>query len=489
MTRRRVVFAVVALITIARSAVFVFWEGSYFDSNQAVIGLMAKHLSELRAFPLFMYGQNYQLAVEAWLAAPVFLIAGVSVPALKIPLLFINLAVALLLVRALVRESDLAPLSAAVAALFFVLPGPGTTAKLLEASGGTLEPFLYVLLLWLTRDRPIWCGLILGVGVLHREFTVYGIAALMVLAAAQRTLFTRDALRRGSVMFAIAAVVWMAVYLARPHASAMGPGTTAADLRRGANQLEIARRVCLDLANVPRGFIDIARVHWPRLFSTRVEPVGGYAIDSRVTQGMPGLGLLLACAMCFALVRIVRRLAAERSWRKEYDFCAYLVLVAALSISGYVFSRCGVISVKKVRYDMLSLVGAVGLSGWYLRAESLRAARIVWIAAVLCWAAVNARAHGRLLWEYIQDPPVGGKRLLVRQLEARGVKYGVTDYSLAYPVAFLTNERIILSSSNRVRIREYQTLVRAHWKDAVRVQRRACPGGTNVMPGVYFCRP
>ena len=61
--------ATVALLTVARSAVFVFWEGAHFDANQAVIGLMAKHLAELRAFPLFMYGQSYQLAVESWLIA------------------------------------------------------------------------------------------------------------------------------------------------------------------------------------------------------------------------------------------------------------------------------------------------------------------------------------------------------------------------------------------------------------------------------------
>ena len=34
-------------------------EQSFFDSDQAIVGLMAKHLSELRAFPVFFYGQTY----------------------------------------------------------------------------------------------------------------------------------------------------------------------------------------------------------------------------------------------------------------------------------------------------------------------------------------------------------------------------------------------------------------------------------------------
>ena len=36
---------------------------------------MAKHISEGRAFPVFIYGDRYMLAVQAWLAAPLFAIA------------------------------------------------------------------------------------------------------------------------------------------------------------------------------------------------------------------------------------------------------------------------------------------------------------------------------------------------------------------------------------------------------------------------------
>jgi hypothetical protein len=71
---RLVVFVVIAAIVLFRSAMFVFEKWLDVDSDQ-------KHLSEGRAFPLLMYGQNYVLAVEAWLAAPLFVIFGASVPA------------------------------------------------------------------------------------------------------------------------------------------------------------------------------------------------------------------------------------------------------------------------------------------------------------------------------------------------------------------------------------------------------------------------
>jgi hypothetical protein len=44
-------------LVFARSAVYLFYPQSFFDSDQAIIGLMAKHLIEGRAFPLFYYGQ------------------------------------------------------------------------------------------------------------------------------------------------------------------------------------------------------------------------------------------------------------------------------------------------------------------------------------------------------------------------------------------------------------------------------------------------
>src|SRR5437868_13179138 len=106
--------AIAAAVIIARSAIFIFHDQSHFDADQAVIGLMGKHLSEFRAFPLFLYGQNYILAVEAWMAALSFTLFGVSVAALKLPLLAVNLVFVFLLIRLLQREAQLTPLLAGV---------------------------------------------------------------------------------------------------------------------------------------------------------------------------------------------------------------------------------------------------------------------------------------------------------------------------------------------------------------------------------------
>jgi hypothetical protein len=139
--------ALIVAVVLFRASIFVFWERSHFDSDQAITGLMAKHLAEGRAFPVFWYGQSHMLAVESWLAAPLFLAFGTSVAALKLPLLAMNLAIAVLLFRGFVREVGLRPLVAVIPTLFFALPAAGTAARLVEANGGNVEPFLYGLLI------------------------------------------------------------------------------------------------------------------------------------------------------------------------------------------------------------------------------------------------------------------------------------------------------------------------------------------------------
>src|SRR6266699_5135203 len=86
-----------ALLVVVRAAVFVFKGYVDFNSDQAIVGLMAKHLSEFRTFPLFFYGQNYMLGVQSWIAAPFFWLARPSIAVLKTPLLLLNVLAAVTL--------------------------------------------------------------------------------------------------------------------------------------------------------------------------------------------------------------------------------------------------------------------------------------------------------------------------------------------------------------------------------------------------------
>jgi hypothetical protein len=487
--RRLAIAALVALAVVARSAVFVFWEQAHFDADQAITGLMAKHIVERRAFPVFYYGQAYMLGVEAWLAAPLFLVAGVSVAALKLPLLVVNVAIALMLLRIFQEDVGLTPALSAVPALFFALAPPGTAALLLSANGGNVEPLAYTLLLWLTRRRPNIGGFIFGIGFLQREFTIYGLAALLVIEAANHTLFTREGIRRRLIMLRAAAEVWLVVQWLKHLSSALGPGTTFAQIR-GAhdNVIGLANRICVDFHALPSGILALFTDHWPTLFGTRPYRIADFGIESSVWQGLPFSSLLLGVVMIAAAAGVIVRLASERTWRREYDACAYLVLVGLFSAAGYVLGRCGQVTYLVLRYELLSLVAAGGLAAWFLRAAPWPAAR-AWIAAVCLVLAVPAAADVRLLAQYLAHAPVGTKQIIVRQLESRGIRYATADYWIAYAVTFLAHERVIVASDDVVRIDEYQRIVNEHIAEAVTISRTGDCDGARPVPqtGVYFC--
>ena len=63
----------------------------------------------------------------------------------------------------------------------------------------------------MTRNRPGWCGLIVGIGFLQRELTIYAPLALVAIGAANGALFTRDGWRRVAAAARVAVEVWLVV--------------------------------------------------------------------------------------------------------------------------------------------------------------------------------------------------------------------------------------------------------------------------------------
>jgi len=485
---RWIASGLVVAFVLLRSLVFVLWEQSYFDSDQAIIGLMAKHLIELRAFPVFFYGQNYMLGVEAYLVAPFFLLAGVSVTTLKLPLLLVNIGIGLALLRILERDGGLRPLAALIPVLFFVVPSPAVAAEILAPNGGNVAPFIYAVLIWMTRAHPGWCGFCFGLGFLQREFTIYALAALVTVEAVQGVLWTRDGFWRRLRMFRTAAEVWLVVQVLKMYSSAAGPGTSMLDLFRARdNLLELRDRICGDLSVLPTGAWNLMTVHWPVLFGTRPMPLVDFSIHSDNWQGLAGSWLILAAAILLPVGAVTGRLVSERRWRPEYNVCAYLVLVGLFSAGGYVIGRCGQLGHQILRYEMLSVLGAVGLGAWFLQVAPWPRVRTIWIALACAAALVTAQSHARLLTEYVVSPPDNPKRLLVRHLEAQGVHYAYADFWRAYSLTFLSNERILVASLDVRRIHEYNRTVDAHREEAYWIRREPCAGGRLMIPTHWLC--
>jgi hypothetical protein len=83
--RRHALFIVLLVLVAAARFVILFASQTHVHSDEAIIGLMGKHILEGRHFPFYMYGQPYNAgaAWEAYLASVAFALFGVGVVPLK----------------------------------------------------------------------------------------------------------------------------------------------------------------------------------------------------------------------------------------------------------------------------------------------------------------------------------------------------------------------------------------------------------------------
>jgi hypothetical protein len=492
------VLVIVALLVTARSLVFVAFEQAQFDADQAIMGLMAKHIAERRAFPFYVYAENYLLAVESWLSAPFLGLLGTSVAALRVPLVLLNVVAGGMLVTLLARELRLRPLVALIPALFFVAAPPVLSAELLTAVGGNVEPFVYVLLLWLTRFRPIAFGAIFLVGFMNREFTAYAVSALLLVEAVQGRLWQRDSLRQKAIIVFVFVVGWQLAGLLRIGADVLGPGTARMRDWRASNVSVAVSFICPDVdpARIGDNLASLVTTHMGTLLGVTPFELAGVNIISPTRQGVSGLWPVFCAVIVAAALRL--GWLAWTSWRArphpaprpstEPWFALYLALIGVQSGVVWALSRCGPLHPLTIRYALLAVLVPVAVVALYLARERHAVWRGLMILFVLGWTAVSLRAHADLLTHLVFQSHPSEYRLLSDELVARGIRYVRADYWTAYMIDFLTDEQVVATTTDIIRVLEYEVEVANHESRAVLLSREPCPGGEPIRQR-YLCKP
>ena len=473
---------VAAFLVLVRSFTATWYEQFEFNADQAIVGLMAKHLADGRAFPLFFYGQHYMLGVQAWIAAPFVALGGPTVFMLRLPLVIINGAVAVLLIVLLKKFAGLRPVLSLAAALPFLMPTPIVASRLLQTLGASVEPFLYVLVLWALRRKPIAFGLVLAIGVLHREFTIFAIPALLAVMALEGSLFTRTTLERALTALVTIISVWIVVDLLKTKVDVYGPATGR--LENGPLSLEIQSmlgRVCVEpralFAHLRSLVVDCV----PALFGARRFPLADFGMNSTLGAGTAVTGWLLVTAGVFAGVRLI--LVSKFSPPVGATaFPLYLGLIGVQALAVYPLS-CEIIPGLPaiVRYVLLGLFVPIALAAVYLKRETVPLFRHVAVAVLVAWSAINLIDNLRVVQEYRGSTQRDPWRELVEYLEAHSIRYAHADYWDAYMIDFLSGERVIVSSDAKVRVREYQQLVDQNAARAVHIRRMPCSSGVRLV--------
>jgi hypothetical protein len=479
--------SVVCLSLLAlRSWFYLGWEEAFFHSDQAIVGLMAKHLAERRAWPLFYYGQEYLLAVEAWLAAPLTLVMGSTVASLRLAVIVLNAVTGLLLLRLLVREAGLDLWSAVLASCPFWIAPVIPAANLVEA-GANIDPFLWVLVAWAARRQPLWLGVCLGFGFLNREFTLYVVPPLVVSQAIERRRIDPPLIGSWVLMASGFLLVLQMVTALKRYADIYGPGTAGLRLTGRSVTSQLLERVVWEPGLLRQQLLDMLTDYLPFLLGIPSLPPGLFGIATPLIVGWP----MLQPPLAIVAVVIVAWLATNAFRARRFDqavlFPLCMVAVGVIAAGAYVMFRP--YTLTTTRYGLLLLYAPIGVAALALHPSRAVVLRALAAAALAMLATGSAIDHARVIATARVSPPKGPIRAIVNRLERDGTMVVWADYWHAYTITFLSQERVTAATIDVPRIAEYATLAgraeAANERIAV-IQREPCSGGEFV-GDVYIC--
>jgi hypothetical protein len=502
----------VAALVVATRLPFLLHGTWFFDSDEAVEGLMARHVLQ-GEFPVFLWGQHYKGVPEVYLSAGVFGLFGSSVVALKATTLAIFAVYAGLHFRLL--ETFFSRRVAWIGSLLLMACPPALV--LWSLSGNAEIVFTLtagaILLLGVERWRTTGSrlGLVMasaatGFGLWVHQYLLFHLAALAIVAAARvphgQTAFrdflsareTSTGIRRllhllvaiGVVYAALGAYAFVAggfevsalgAVLSARHpqklwrlacACLLGwAGLTWVVRQSSVQRATFARVMALPLAAFLVGYAPVL-VH--RATTGGRGPIARMDLNGLVASlptvaydivpillgfKSPGTARLPIAAGYALLVGAILVLSFEGIRRSGATrvFHIYLGCVAI----GFLASGA-TIDAQSYRYLMpiyaaLPAVYAVGIE------TAARWNR--WAGTGLCGALVCLFAAQQITW-YNRMEPDTESRAILSCVDARGVRHARAGYWLSYKLTFLANERLIVAPTDGVdRYPEYTRLVSA----------------------------
>jgi hypothetical protein len=385
MKNKKFLLAAGLLLVAAERIFYIIWSRGVLSADESVFGLMARHFMEGRDFSVFLWANHYAGTVTSVISAAVFSVFGVSGYAFMCVLLLWELA-------GIAVFSLLFPQRArwSVPLFFIFIP-----SRLFDVTFFTPQ----VELLFLSALSFLMIKLIAEGSGLKRHFFALGLVNGFGLYLHPQYLpyfFV-------TLLFALATGI----------------------LKGGKDRITSEAGLILGLSpliiyNIIHPFATIFRLGG-RLIVHERAPQGGMLANFLV-YGWP-LALLFLAAAAYAFFAVKKDLTAK-------------LMLGLFAVSAVFFFLPGL---RTDRYMLPNFFACAGLSALafdklYSERKPLSFIFLALFIALGCAAA--APAFRVKIPEY---------QKLIAFLEANNIRYAASTYSTAYPVAFISNERIIVS--------------------------------------------
>ncbi len=442
------ILAAVALGLVVRLGVLAGPMGE-LDADEAVVGLMARHIAFDGELPIFYYGQAYLGSLEAFTAAPLFRVFSSSGVLLKlVPLAY---SLGFLVLSALVARRVFGDGPAVLTAFYLALPPAMWALWSTKARGGYAEVLflgegLLLLSLWLgSKRRVAWgalaWGLIAGLALwTHLLAVVYILPALGFLALRRRTWSVIDALAAGGGFMVGAAPLLVANLSYGFETLGVLGGPTGVSPEPAGELLRFLRTGVPMLTGVGRP------VPPPTLaqdMAWDVPTAGAWPIAGVVVLALLGVLWLHAAS--------VRELVSRAQPGPRSD-AALLVLVALMVPVTLVFTSYGYFMAEpRYALPLYSAVPLVASAVWRLPGV-LRWGTCAGVVALNVWnivatAVLLVRPVGML------DTTPANRMVLIEYLESKDRHQVYTDYWIAQTIMFesgdLVQAAVIADGPNR----------------------------------------
>ncbi len=465
--RARLTAGLLLLVSLGVQAALLFSSRIPWSSDQAVVGLMARHILEGRGHPVFYYGATYAGSLEAHGVAAVFALLGATRAAYSVAMVLLALAIV-------------------AGASHVALRAFGWRAGLVALAYLALPPF-FLLYKALTSDGAYDSVALVAIGHLLaalaiEERSAAGGSTLLAFAALGLAAGLGLWVTPLCLPLTAAAVLWVWVRgLARPRS--LPPFAAGAALgalpwiiwnaRHGWASLRAEEAGHVDLAGLlanAKGFVTVSLP----ILTGAARP---NHLPGSPEEPFPGASVLAPLALLLLVAPVLGRL------RRDGRVLLGVLALAAVTGAALLSRR---VSPAEPRYFMAAYVVVPALLGaaadWWLATRRRTLAALA-AGLLLVVTHVGGYARATVHGPVVDDAQVTGPLdALIGALRRLGVRRVWASYWISYRLAFETGESILaspLGAEDVVRIPSYAAAVKAASDAAVVTlpPRTACFAG------------
>lgn len=449
-------FHIALIVVLLIAAVLRFWlifsDGVAFSSDEAIVGLMARHITQGKPIPTFYYGQAYMGSGDALLIAGGFLILGVSLHTMRLvqALLYLfSIFTAYLLALQMTKR----PLIGVITALLLAIPTMLGTVYTTITLGGYNEIILLgnliLLLGWqvtIEKSEKIWrwgiLGLLMGIGwwtngAIITPIFVVGIMGLRHFALSRWKLYLIAA-----AAFVIGGLPWW-IYNLQHNWEALN-FLLHQELPLGVEPLSLPEKLIAFFIiglSALYGF----RFPWEASFqATPLALLAGIAYLILVSQMIVRFYSRLRTGKTSAINKGFQPLADEYlSETSRWVWLTFGVMFLIFILSPFQDATGRYLMPLWIPATLGITLGIIQLPRW-LGATVLAAILIFQLGSVID-AAQDQRIEQQL--DADLHVAVRDDEALLDFMQAHGYQYGYTSYWVSYRLMFRSEEQVIFDTS------------------------------------------